>query len=130
MKKIKVGKIRYNQKTPPSTITYKQVSMANEVAKEIASIGIDCKIEYSRYTIDIIVVMDSDQKMYGLNLGTFRVFWDSNEDNKLQYLGVGIGHYDGYEIKRGWTSNLEINSVANVLKKDIEYYQNRKLTYR
>ena len=100
------------------------------MAKEIASIGIDCEIVYDFCTIDISVVMDSDMRMRNLNVGRFRVFWASDGDNKLQYLGVGIGHYDGYEIKRGWTSNLEINSVANVLKKDIEYYQNRKLTYR
>lgn len=130
MKKIKIGKISDNQKTPPNTLTYKQVSMANEVAKEIASIGIDCEIVYDSCTIDIMVVMDSDVRMRDLNVGRFRVFWAGDGDNKLQYLGVGIGHYDGYEIRRGWTSDLEINAVANVLKKDIEYYQNRKLTYR
>ena len=126
MKKVKIGKITYNQKTPPNTLTYKQVDMADKVAKEIIKIGSDAKIQYDSGTIDILVVMDLDAKMKGLNVGRFRIFWASNGDNKLQYLGVGVGHYDGYEIKRGWSSNLEIKEVSSMLKKDISYYNSKK----
>jgi hypothetical protein len=126
MTKVKKGKITYNQKTPPITLTYKQVDIAKKVAEKIVSIGANANIQYDSGTIDIIVVMDLDPKMKGLNVGRFRVFWSSNGDNKLQYLGVGIGHFDGYEIKRGWSSNLEIKDVAYLLKKDIAYYNSKK----
>lgn len=126
MAKVKKGKITYNQKTPPITLTYKQVDIAKKVAEKIASIGANANIKYDSGTIDIITVMDLDTKMKGLNVGIFRVFWSSNGDYKLKYLGVGIGHFDGYEIKRGWSSNIEIKDVASVLKKDIAYYNSKK----
>lgn len=125
MAAIKKGKITYDKKVPPKTLTYKQVEIANRVAKEIIKIGTDAKIKYDSGTIDIVVVMDLNPKIKGLDVGRFRVFWASNGDNKLQYLGVGIGHYDGYEIKRGWSSNLEIKEVSSILKKDIAYYNSR-----
>ena len=125
MKKVKIGKITYNQKTPPNTLTYKQVDMADKVAKEIIKIGSDAKVQYDSGTIDILVVMDLDGNK-NFNTGRFRVFWASNGDNKLQYLGVGIGHFDGYEIKRGWSSNIEIKEVSSILKKDIAYYNSKK----
>ena len=126
MKNLTKGKITYNQKTPPITLTYKQIDLAKKVAKKITSIGANANIQYDIGTIDITVVMDLDTKMKGLNIGRFRVFWSSNGENKLQYLGVAIGHFDGYEIKRGWSSNLEIKDVASVLKKDIAYYNSKK----
>jgi hypothetical protein len=126
MARLKKGKITYSHKTPPNTLTYKQVDIANKVANEIIKLGYDAQIAFDLCTIDIIVVMDSDVKMRGLNKGIFRVFWSSKGDNKLNYLGVGIGHYDGYEIKRGWSPNLEIKQVTSILKKDIEYYHSRK----
>jgi hypothetical protein len=85
MKKVKIGKITYNQKTPPNTLTYKQVDMADKVAREIIKIGSNAKVQYDSGTIDILVVMDLDGDK-NFNTGRFRVFWASNGDNKLQYL--------------------------------------------
>ena len=130
MKKVKKGKIAYNQKTPPKTLAYNQVDMANKVAKEIIKIGYDVEIIYDSGTIDIVVIMDYDgidsDTIKGLNVGIFRVFWSDNGDYRLRYLGVGIGHFDGYEIKRGWSPNLEITEVSSILNKDIEYYNKQK----
>ena len=120
------GKITYSQETPPNTLTYKQLYIADKVSKEIIKIGYDAKVEYSSGTIDILVTMDADEKMNGLNIGRFRVFWCPNGDNKLQYLSVGRGHFDGYEIKRGWSADLLIDEVSNILKKDIAYYNSKK----
>lgn len=124
LENVKIGNITYNQQ--PHTLTPKQIYMAQQIAENITSMGIDVIIEYDNCTIDIIVVMDSDPKMKGLSTGRFRVFWAANEDNKIQYLKVGIGHYDGYEIKRGWSNNIEIKDVVNVLATDMAYYSRKK----
>lgn len=121
---VKIGKITYNQQTPPSTLTYKQIDMADKVAKEIIKIGYDAEVQYDSGTIDILVAMDLDGDKC-LNTGRFRVFWAYNGDNKLQYLGVGRGHFDGYEIKREWTCDIEIKEVSSILKKDIAYYNSK-----
>jgi hypothetical protein len=126
MATVKKGKITYNKKTPPDTLTYKQVDMANKVAKEIVKIGIDAKIVYSSGTIDIEILADGSGKSTGFNNGIFRIFWSRDGNNKIQYLGVGIGYYDGYEIKRGWSNDIEIKDVKSILKKDIAYYNSRK----
>jgi hypothetical protein len=123
MQELTKGVITYNQEIPPQSLSQKQIRMAEEIAKEIINLGCNVLIKYDSGTIDIVIKIDSSNS--GLNIGIFRVFWDWKGDNKIQYLGVGIGYCDGYEIKRGWSNNLEINEVANTLKKDIEYYNNK-----
>jgi hypothetical protein len=124
--KTKKGKITYSHKTPPNTLTYKQVDMADKIAKEISKIGYDAKIKYDSGTIDVEVIADISGKPNHFNVGIFRVFWSSKGDNKIKYLGVGIGHFDGYEIKRGWSPEIEIKQVSSILKKDIAYYNSQK----
>ena len=126
MATVKKGKITYNKKTPPMTLTFKQVDMANKVAKEIIKTGSNAIIAYDSGTIDIEVIADNSGKSNGLNIGRFRVFWSGTGNNELKYLGVGIGHFDGYEIKRGWSADIEIRDVSILLKKDITYYNSKK----
>lgn len=122
----KKGKITYTKKTPPSSLSEKQINMADKIAKEIAKIGQNAQITYDSGTIDVTVIMNKEIESNGLNIGRFRVFWDRYSDNKIKYLGVGIGYFDGYEIKRGWSDDIEISDVSRILKKDMEYYNSKK----
>jgi len=122
---MKKGKITYSQETPPSSISSKQIGMADQVANEISKLGIDSTVKYDIGTIDIVVSADTSAKDNGLNVSRFRVFWSPINDNKLRYLGFGIGHSDGYEVKRGWTANLETKDVQTTLQQDITYYNNQ-----
>lgn len=110
---------------PPASLTDKQKRLANEIANEVVKTGLDAIIQYDSGTIDIIVNYGVKHTP-SLSNGRFRVFWSSTGDNKIQYLGVGLGHYDGYEIKRGWSKDLDINQIQDVVKKDRDYYNSYK----
>jgi len=119
-----VGKIIIETQ-PPKSLSNKQIRLSKEIANEVVKTGLDATIEYDSGTIDIKIIY-GNKFSEGLSTGRFRVFWSRTGDNKIQYLGVGVGHYDGYEIKRGWSDDLNINEVQNFVKKDKDYYDSRK----
>ena len=119
-----VGKIIIETQ-PPQSLSVKQIRLAKEIANEVVKTGLDATIEYSSGTIDVKIIY-GNKFNESLSTGRFRVFWSRTGDNKIQYLGVGVGHYDGYEIKRGWSNDLIINEVQNFVKKDKDYYDSRK----
>lgn len=122
---MKKGTIQYNTTTISQSISYTQINLAKQIADIIAALGIDCNIQYDSCTIDIVTIMNGEPNN-GLNRGIFRVFWSSNNTNKIKYLGVGAGHYDGYQINRGWSKELQMHEIADTLIKDKIYYTNYK----
>jgi len=115
------GEISYKKKEVPKTLDPRQVFRAEKVAREVVKTGLNALIDYSSGTIDIIVVMGNGTQN-SLNRGIFRIFWSSSGEYKIGYLGVGIGHFDGYEIHRDWIDNLQVSDVVETLEKNIEYY--------
>lgn len=123
----KLGKIIKNTQPTP-TLSPKQIRLANEIAKEVVKTGLDATIKYDRSSIDIEIIY-GNKFSESLSKGLFRVFWSRTGDNNIQYLGVGVGHYDGYQIKRGWSNDININEVQHFVKKDKDYYDSRKSVY-
>ena len=110
---------------PPQTLSEKQIRLSNQIANEIIKTGLNAIIKYDSGTIDVVIIY-GNKFSEGLSRGIFRVFWSRTGDNKIQYLGVGAGYFDGYEIKRGWSQNIETDEVQNIVKKDRDYYDSRE----
>ena len=121
--KIKLGVISYNTKEIPKSLHINQIHLANEIANAVIKLGLDAKIEYDSGTIDVVIAV-VPEVIKQLNIARFRVFWSSVGDFKVQYLCAGYGYCDGYEIKRGWTKDLELKDIADVLIQDIARIDN------
>lgn len=120
----RVGKI-IRETQPPQSLSEKQIRLANEIANEVVKTGLDAIIIYDSHTIDVKIIYGNKFRE-SLSTGLFRVSWSGTDDNKIRYLGVGVGYYDGYEIKRGWSKNININEVQNIVKTDKNYYDTRE----
>lgn len=93
-----------------------QKEIAIEISDLLSQNGYSPSIEYSGCCIDVIVELGEKRQKKGLTQGRVRVFWG---DNKIEYLGCGECHYDGFEIKRGWTKfNNDLSKLLEIIKKD------------
>lgn len=59
-------------------------------------------------------------------VGRFGIFWKSN---KVQYLGGGEGHSDGYQINRGWQEINDIENVVSIYEKDMNEMKKYHMKY-
>lgn len=110
----------------PSSLDKKQIMLAHKISEAISdeilktAKSSEIEVKYDSGTIDIVVECGTTGRLDSLSKGRFRVFWASDGDYKIGYLPCGRPHYDGYEVSPGRWTNLSMEDVVAVYKKDIK----------
>jgi hypothetical protein len=97
-----------------SAITELHTNLAERIVNELKSIGVETVTKVGDCTIDICFTFEADYIQETLKTALFRVFWRG----EVEYLCAGVGFFDGYEITRGWSKQLDISEIISTYQTD------------